>query len=350
VARLSWHDKASLVLVACAWGCPTSRPESLDVSIPSVASTATAIESPGTPPVFSIGPMRLIDTSKAPATSVACNEARVVWTDASGAVMTSRFGDGSPRQLSKGPAVMALALSGDDLFALLDSDPRFTVAQARGSVWVPIEEQVVTPTANIAADAESVVWVARTGSDDALFVLDRRSGRVESRSLGDVHERIARVVVDRRHAFVLADDSTHEPHLHDADLDGSGVRQVRAAGKLQDVGVADGVVVGLERAADPVITDLLVLGDRTRRVARFPAASHPTVVVGGGAACFLSDSDATDAATIGCVDLATGVTREADKLASHGKFLGICGGKRLVWTRPNQARDGWEVVYAEMRR
>jgi hypothetical protein len=44
--------------------------------------------------------------------------------------------------------------------------------------------------------------------------------------------------------------SMHTPHLYDASLDDSGVRELPDASALQDIGAADGILVGLRQAEE----------------------------------------------------------------------------------------------------
>ena len=335
--------------LACALGCSGAPVENVAVAIPVAGTQSAVAATPAAPGAFSIGERKLLGHAELPAIELPCDADRLAWANVNGEVSTYRFGDSSPERLPDMPGFGAIAWSGDELHAAVERDLRWKIVAYRAGAWTEIARDVAMPSRNIGADAQHVIWVARHGDEDALFVLDRRTGQIAPRPLGRAHAFVRRAILDRGHAFVLAEDSMRAPQLYDVSLDDSAVRALPDSAEIQDIGAADGILVGLRYAEERAKSDVAVIAGAPRRpLGRIATAYHPSVAVGGGVACYFS-SDEDRAATIGCADLASGVTRVADTFESNWEFLAICGGKHLVWTRPAKP-TGWDLVYADLLR
>ncbi len=334
-------------VIAGALGCSAAPGGSVTVAVPVATTPAAVTATPAARESFSFGEPKVLWHGDLPVIELPCSRTRVAWTNVNGEVWTHRFGDASPNRLPDTPGFGALAWSGEELYAAVESNLRWNIVVHRGGAWEEVERGFVMPSRNLGADAQHVVWIARSGEGDALFVLDRRSGHVTPRQLGRAHSSVRRLIVDRGHAFVLAEDSMHAPRLYDADLDDSSVRGLSDVGELLDFGVANGVRAGLQHTAERGMADL-VTGTPWRSVGRVATVFHPSVAVGGGLACYFS-SDDDRAATVGCVDLASSRTRVVDKFESNWELLAICGEERLVWTRPATPK-GWDLVQADLLR
>jgi len=358
-------------VIAGALGCSAAPGGSVTVAVPVATTPAAVTAAPAARESFSFGEQKVLWHGDLPVIELPCDRTgsvgtpspsggrsvgtpspsggrtRVAWTNINGEVWTYRFGDASPNRLPDTPGFGALAWSGEELYAAVESSLRWNIVVHRGGAWEEVERGFTMPSRNIGADAQHVVWVARSGEGDSLFVLDRRSGHVTPRQLGRAHSSVRRLIVDHGHAFVLAEDSMLAPRLYDAELDDSSVRALADVGELLDFGVANGVRVGLQHTAERGMADV-VTGAPWRSVGRVATVFHPSVAVGGGLACYFS-SDDDRAATVGCVDLASSRTRVVDRFESNWELLAICGDERLVWTRPAKPK-GWDLVQADLLR
>ncbi|NUO54981.1 MAG: hypothetical protein HOV80_39585 [Polyangiaceae bacterium] len=338
------NERVWLVVLGCALGCSSARSESLEVAI-SPGEPVPSAEASAPKRKLSIGEQRTIRDGIQEVRSITCDHARVAFADYGGEVYSYGFGDASPKELSTKPKITAVALSGEDLYGIAEEKyPSGAVVKYGRGAWEVVSGGLSLADNKVAADTQSIVWVARADAgDDALFVLDRKTGRIDPRPLGNLHSTLHRIVVDRRHAFVLAVDMNGYLRLYDVDLSTAGVREVPNASDVAEIDAADGMLVGV-RTAESGPHDIFVVGTPERSIERIASLHHPSVAVGGGVACYSASGSGTPP-MVNCIDLTSGRKQKADD--SDGDPA-ICGGERLVWTRPGSIPGGSALVYANL--